>query len=597
MKRKIFVFFLFWGPLLFNSCNRSGIPPETQQVTDLRAFAKLYGYVRFFHPSDEASKIDWDKFAIYGAGKVRQAKNTEELKTVLEELFKPVAPTMQLYSEGETPKDIFSMFPKDTAGLHVTAWQHLGKGSGSEYNLYKSMRIDEQSPDSDHLFQKYPHIGESIKKKLDGDIFCQIPLALYTGSTGKLGKDTNYPFPKLEKELDTIHLYDLPDNNVDIHVADIVITWNTMQHFFPYFDVSGTDWDAELTKALQAALTDSLDKPFFIAFKKMMAALNDGHGFTAWNRVSLGDLKLPCILDWIENNVVVTTTFDSNAFVPGDVIKTIDDVKAEDELRYQEDLISGSPQWKRVSALRYFGSSDTVTQAHVTLIRNGKEVNETFKRIYVAYPHHYDHTPIEKLPDDIYYIDLRQVSGAVLKEEEKILSKGSKNISAKGFIFDMRGYPTDAAKHLLCHLNDDTIHSAWFLIPEIIYPDHENIVGYDSLRWTLPPEYPRFRGKIVFLTNANAFSYGESIMETVDNYKLGTIVGEPTAGVNGDINPFRLPDGLSVTWTGLRVVNNDGSQVDIIGTKPTISVKRTIQGVKEGRDEVLEKAIALINGQ
>ena len=27
---------------------------------NLKAFAKLYGYVRFFHPSDEASDINWD---------------------------------------------------------------------------------------------------------------------------------------------------------------------------------------------------------------------------------------------------------------------------------------------------------------------------------------------------------------------------------------------------------------------------------------------------------------------------------------------------------------------------------------------------------
>src|SRR5690348_5019972 len=112
--------------IVFVSCKPSGNPSIAQQVIDLRAFTKLYGYVRFFHPSDEASKIDWNKFAIYGAGKVRQAKNTEELKTALEDIFKPIAPTMQICGEGETPKDVFSMFSKDTAGLHVTAWQHRG---------------------------------------------------------------------------------------------------------------------------------------------------------------------------------------------------------------------------------------------------------------------------------------------------------------------------------------------------------------------------------------------------------------------------------------------------------------------------------------
>jgi len=41
-------------------------PGEEQVIRNLRAFSKLYGYVRFFHPSDEAAAIDWERFAIYG---------------------------------------------------------------------------------------------------------------------------------------------------------------------------------------------------------------------------------------------------------------------------------------------------------------------------------------------------------------------------------------------------------------------------------------------------------------------------------------------------------------------------------------------------
>ncbi len=39
----------------------------------------------------------------------------------------------------------------------------------------------------------------------------------------------------------------------------------------------------------------------------------------------------------------------------------------------------------------------------------------------------------------------------------------------------------------------------------------------------------------------------------------------------------------------------DGSQHHLIGIRPTAAVERTIAGVAAGRDEVLEKAIELIN--
>jgi hypothetical protein len=38
------------------------------------------------------------------------------------------------------------------------------------------------------------------------------------------------------------------------------------------------------------------------------------------------------------------------------------------------------------------------------------------------------------------------------------------------------------------------------------------------------------------------------------------LVGQPSAGANGDINPFDLIGGYSVTWTGMQAFKHDGSQ-------------------------------------
>ena len=65
----------------------STIGTESQELENLRAFTKLYGYVKYFHPTDEASQIDWDRFAIYGAERVKDAQNSEGLRAALQELF------------------------------------------------------------------------------------------------------------------------------------------------------------------------------------------------------------------------------------------------------------------------------------------------------------------------------------------------------------------------------------------------------------------------------------------------------------------------------------------------------------------------------
>jgi len=98
----------------------------------------------------------------------------------------------------------------------------------------------------------------------------------------------------------------------------------------------------------------------------------------------------------------------------------------------------------------------------------------------------------------------------------------------------------------------------------------------------------------VFLTDGRAISYAESCMGIVEHYRLGEIVGGPTAGTNGNVNPLVLPGGYTLAWTGMKVLKHDGSQHHGIGILPTVPVSRTRAGVAAGRDELLERALELL---
>jgi C-terminal processing protease CtpA/Prc len=70
---------------------------------------------------------------------------------------------------------------------------------------------------------------------------------------------------------------------------------------------------------------------------------------------------------------------------------------------------------------------------------------------------------------------------------------------------------------------------------------------------------------------------------------LGAIVGEPSAGTNGNVNPFPLPSGNVITRTAMRVVKQDGSPHHGVGTRSTVLLRPAIEAVREGRDEVLDR--------
>jgi C-terminal processing protease CtpA/Prc len=196
---------------------------------------------------------------------------------------------------------------------------------------------------------------------------------------------------------------------------------------------------------------------------------------------------------------------------------------------------------------------------------------------------------IAELRPGIYYVALDRIKDEDFKNALPQLEK------AIGIVFDLRGYPS-VSPMIISHLIDQPVTSARWMVPIITTPDHLNIVDYETGgRWNLKPIAPRLKAKLAFLTDGRAISYAESYMGIIEAYKLAEIVGEPTAGTNGNINSFTVPGGYSIIFTGMKVLKHDGSQHHGIGINPTVPVSRTLRGVRERRDEQLERALAVVS--
>ena len=186
---------LVFGLLSFLLCYFS-FGDNNQKVQNLRTFAKLYGYVKYFHPSDEAAEINWDQFAVYGIQKVKDAVDKDELKTVLESLFLPVAPTMRIYFKDDKPKKPLNIIPDDVTGLEPAFWQHYGIWLSEQSNIYKSIRLNKDNTEGmKNIFKENPEAGEIIEREIGSGLSCQIPLVLYCGDDGTLGENKNFHHP------------------------------------------------------------------------------------------------------------------------------------------------------------------------------------------------------------------------------------------------------------------------------------------------------------------------------------------------------------------------------------------------------------------
>jgi len=72
-----------------------------------------------------------------------------------------------------------------------------------------------------------------------------------------------------------------------------------------------------------------------------------------------------------------------------------------------------------------------------------------------------------------------------------------------------------------------------------------------------------------------------------------TVIGSTTAGADGNVSPIGLPGGIRTLISGIGVYYPDGRETQQVGIVPDVVVRPTIKGIREGRDEVLERAIAV----
>jgi C-terminal processing protease CtpA/Prc len=329
--------------------------------------------------------------------------------------------------------------------------------------------------------------------------------------------------------------------------------------------------------------------------QELIAKLHDGHGGVTHSRQRVTKM-LPLALAWAGADLVVAGK-DASApaeIATGDAIVSIDGVRVTERCKELSSRISAATDgWRGVRLLSELSFLDSTSNSVRLRLRrpSGEEYDATAAPIY---PAAIENVSTQKprdgaeLAPGIVYFNLSGARAEALRALDEPLT------AAKGIVFDLRGYPNTAALDVMLHLIDEPAASARWNTPVVTLPDREGWQWHTGGRWTLQPTPPRYSAKIAFLTDGRAISYAESILGIVEHYRLGEIVGSTTAGTNGNVNPFELPGGYRVVWTGMQVLKHDGSQHHGVGIKPTVPVEPSAAGIAAGRDEVLETAVGVL---
>jgi C-terminal processing protease CtpA/Prc len=427
-------------------------------------------------------------------------------------------------------------------------------------------------------------------------------------AAAEIARSGNWPTLKARPKLDVpAALFaeksysDDPYPSAEYRMLAAARTWGVFNYFHPYKHLYGEDWDAVLAKFLPDMARAGNSREYHLAVAEMVAHTHDTHCFVSSRELAdfYGAAPASVEIRWIENQPVVTRVFDRKlmeSVQPGDIVTKIGGEpvqKRMDEL--SRHIAASTPQSMMSRVMQLLLNGPDGSDANVSFqtrdsaerevqIRRGSENWQGLRRSRSG-------EVFRRISEKVGYVDLERLTNA----QVDAMFDQFRNTDA--IIMDMRGYPQGTAWTVAPRLGEKTSAVAAEFRRNVVSPEtiESNYVTSLLFQQRIPViDKPRYQGKTVMLIDERAISQSEhsGLFYRAAN---GTVfVGSPTTGANGDVTFFFAPGGIRINFSGHDVRWPDGKQLQRVGLLPDIEVRPTIEGIRAGRDEVLERALAYV---
>lgn len=524
-------------------------------LTNLDLLGRVWGFMKYYHPEVAKGNYNWDYELFRILPDYLNVKDGKERDRLL-------LKWLAKYGKPD-PCKTCKQIAKNAALKPDLAWID---SSGLSETLQTTLKnIYENRGQGEHYYIGLAQVGNPDFKNEK----------LYN----------NMPYPDAGFRLLTLYKY-----------------WNMVQYFAPDKNLTDKKWDTILRQYIHEFVNARNELEYELAALKVIGELHDSHANLWGGGDKIAELRgqnfAPFRAEFIEGKYVVVDYFnpelmDTTEIKIGDVITQISGKSVE---RIVDSLRIYYPSSNDAAMLRDI-AEDLLRSPDSTLgIHLGTEKKNKAKRIklynrdklnfYRWYRVNENEKSYRMLAGNIGYITL-----ANIKEEDIApIKKEFKN--TRGIIIDIRNYPSTFVPFLL---------GSYFMkksTPFVKFtkgnPDNAGEFTFTAtLR--IPPDGNSYAGKLVVLVNEKSQSQAEYTAMAFKAVKDAKIVGSTTAGADGNVSSINLPGGLRSWISGLGVLYPDGTDTQRIGIVPDVVVLPTIDGIKNRRDEVLEKAIEIIN--
>jgi C-terminal processing protease CtpA/Prc len=526
-----------------------------QQLENMALLGKVWGFLKYYHPNVAKGNYDWD----YELFRIMPAYLAAETNTKRDEILLNWITTLGAFKTDSKPDSL------------------------ADENV-------KMKPDLEWI--NAPELSPKLRNKLQ-----EVKMAKRNGKNCYVLLSRNVGNPNLQNEKQYPSMT-YPD--AGFRILALYRYWNIIQYYFPYRYLIGRDWHEVLREYLPIFIAAGNEVEYKLAMLRLFAEVNDSHAQYYGTDKTLanyfGDNYVPVRLSFIEDSAVVTDYyhpqfFDNDGLKVGDILVSVDGKSIE---KIVEEMIPFNSASNLPTKLRNISSKilrSRKTTMEVEIMRNGMRLSKSLKTVSfdsfkkASMPR--TDTCFKMIETHIAYIH----NGALKKKYVSDIWETFKE--SKGLILDLRNYPSDFP---IFDLGNLLVSSSVSFVK--FTNGNLRIPGYFSFTKSLSVGFENanfYKGKVVILVNEQTQSSAEYHAMAYQKAPNVTVIGSTTAGADGNVSFFYLPGGIKTCITGIGVYYPDGTETQRVGIVPDIVVKPTIQGIREGRDELVEKAIEIIN--
>lgn len=518
----------------------------------IATFCKLWGFLKYYHPTVAKGKLDWDKEFTTRIRALSFLNSKQEINNYYSEWINSLGKVKNCKKCKKETTDSLK-FNLDIAWL-------------ADSNVFTKALIDQLQ-----FVKQNRNQGKNYYVK-----------KMYIGNTN-FKNEASYKdsiFPSIELRLLGLSRY-----------------WNIINYFYPYKYRIGQDWNSVLFEMIPK-YKDSRDTiSYHLAMLELTAKINDSHAVfsTKYTRQYLGIKWAPFTYKIIDNKAIVTGFYNDslskqNDIQFGDVFLKVNNLAIKDIIKEKSKYIGASNNAIKLRDNFYVfnGQTDSVS---ATFERNGMIIQKTIHRYYFK-DFKYNRTNDNKngtykiFDGNVGYVNLGLL-------QPKHVNEVLNNVKdTKAIIFDVRNYPNRTMYKIANFLNSEKRPFVKFSISDISYP---GVYQYTSTYSCGKKNNAPYTGKVILLFNEITQSHAEFTLMALQTSPNVLSIGSQTAGADGDVSVITFPGNYKTYMTGIGVYYPDGRETQRVGIVPDIEVKSTIEGLRLGKDEVLEKAIEMIN--